>query len=755
MKRLMKNKKGMLMLTLAALGIAIGLVLFLLYSAEQSTNREQSFIGENALAILKADQKAQLVLGYLDMAALFATREGIFQLADRGGIVTETACGVYAGYSVWQAPIGDDNVIQRCVGQRFDEPLSQLISGIIDIYARGLRVSNQRNHETYQLPLNNYQISLRQDGDTLDVIGNARDDLYFQVRRDSVVAYTPTRADAPASAGSAAPQPQAPSLGPPREEGLMLTINYPYEGGKVYIPKGTREGESLPVLVMMHGGLGSPTSGSRPQNFLGGNFRYEQFIDRKVEAGQMRPILVIAPRDRQNNPIEMWNEDHFTVQELLNQVQLLLPDGIQISRDQLYVAGHSNGGIFRPDMPGVGGVYRSIARDNPAGAIIFDGSMSGAAARFTKDHAPVGMRFFGYQGKNDRGEHRIVYSYVNALADGSANTEDCGVDYDQNYFAYCKKVQGKEWYHYLTKEGGPGNCERPYPSGTLENTRCHEINARAHSRIISKFRDDWLTRLFPAETPLRRAEPMTRELLASNLAPQTTAPECARFGQGMQVYRGDDKIRCGRQNTALCCMQAPLVAQLERTKEFITRPEDYISITAARSPTLQRRSFLDYLAGGASGCGPESLSDQRESIRGQTLEFVRSQGENPASLSYARRVEFMERWLESDGSGHAETINDLRQYAACKHVNGYAIDLKLQSEQSWSSHSRAQQRNVREFMCDAGWANLGGEFWHYEYANSRWEASRAQMPDGAEPFTGDRYHRNCYFFGPVRWGVTQ
>lgn len=759
--QLRQSKTGMLLLTFAILGVIIGFITFMVIASGDDAQHEQSFIGENALAILKADQKAQLVLGYLDMAALFSTREGIFQLADRGGIVTDTDCGTYAGYSVWQAPVGDDRTVRRCVGERFDEPLSALISGIIDIYARGLRVSNQYNHETYQLPLNNYQITLRQDGGTLDVIGNARDDLYFQIRRDRVVAYIPGAVDASIPAGVISSAPGAPqtrgevSDGPPREEGLMLTINYPYEGGKAYVPKGTRQGERLAVLVMLHGGLGDPSGRISPQRFLGGSYRYEQFIDRKVEAGQMRPILVIAPRDRQTRAVAMWNEDHFTVQELLDQVAVMLPDGIQINRNQLYVAGHSNGGVFRSDMPGVSGVHRSVQHDNLAGMIVLDGSMSMGAASFIKDHATEGMRLFTYQAKNNRGEHRIVYSYVNELADGSANTENCGVGYDQDFFGYCKKVEGKEWYHYLTTRGGPGLCNSHYSVGTPENTLCHEINSDVHSNIVRHFRDDWLTRLFPAEAP-RTTTPSTQAGTLPSPGPvsQETTPECSSFGQGMQVYQGDDKIKCGRQNTALCCMQAPLIAQLERTKEFITHLEDYISISAARSTSMQRQSFLDHLAGGAPGCGPASLSNQIASIRSLTMDYVRSQGEDPARLSNARRVEFIERWLQSEGSRYASVINDLRQYANCKHVRGYAIDLKLQSETSWSAHTRMEQRTVREFMCRAGWANLGSEFWHYEYANPRWEASRSQMPQGAQPFSGNQYHENCYFSGPVRWRGT-
>ncbi len=174
---------------------------------------------------------------------------------------------------------------------------------------------------------------------------------------------------------------------------------------------------------------------------------------------------------------------------------------------------------------------------------------------------------------------------------------------------------------------------------------------------------------------------------------------CKGFVRGSVSFISNAKIEC---TDPVCCTQPQTKEQLEYTKQFIPDSETLLIVDGARTVESQRRAFLDYLAGGAPACGPGGLP------RSQRL-AIAEKVTNAATKD--ARVQSALAWLNSpEGQPYKEGIMDLSQYTNCNHVMGRALDVQLKS-----GKGEDKQLGLRNIMCNAGWANLGIEWWHYEY----------------------------------------
>ncbi|MBI4150096.1 hypothetical protein HY488_01700 [Candidatus Woesearchaeota archaeon] len=193
------------------------------------------------------------------------------------------------------------------------------------------------------------------------------------------------------------------------------------------------------------------------------------------------------------------------------------------------------------------------------------------------------------------------------------------------------------------------------------------------------------------------------------------AGSCTGFVAGSVPYREDDKIECA---DPVCCVQPELLAQLERTKAFLAPGQSLVIVDAARKSADQRDAFLDYLAGGATACGPRGLPVAKKVLE----EIV------PNSMDRSKRVQAALEWLNTPaGLPYKEVIMDVSRYSGCRHIQGKAVDIQMKDEPLRAENIQA----LRDIMCSAGWANYGGEWWHYEYLTSGYAEAKER--------------RQCYF----------
>jgi hypothetical protein len=214
-------------------------------------------------------------------------------------------------------------------------------------------------------------------------------------------------------------------------------------------------------------------------------------------------------------------------------------------------------------------------------------------------------------------------------------------------------------------------------------------------------------------------ETVLREALSRFFREGPSAPEgagletwaegaCAGFAQGSVPYTPDDKILC---RDSPCCMLPQTRAQVERTKGFL-QPGQGLRITdAARSTEAQRHAFLDYLAGGAVACGPRGLPINK----GELAAMV------PNGATRDERNRLARAWLDSPaGQPYKEIVMDMPRYSGCLHVRGKAVDIQMKDD----PYSDASIQTLRNIMCSAGWANYGGEWWHYEYLTAGYQEAK-------------------------------
>ncbi len=182
---------------------------------------------------------------------------------------------------------------------------------------------------------------------------------------------------------------------------------------------------------------------------------------------------------------------------------------------------------------------------------------------------------------------------------------------------------------------------------------------------------------------------------------------CPGFPNTFLPINQDNKVKC---TDKVCCAHPKIVAKLEETKKFIDPGEELLITDAARTAKNQRSSFLDYLAGGAKACGPTKLNIPELRLR-----------VNPNSND----ADSAEEWLKINDPLKLGIINTLSNYGHCNHIEGYALDIRLQTMPSVGNVPEDKDIiALRNLMCEAGWANIGEEWWHFEYLTPDYERAK-------------------------------
>jgi len=672
----MTSKKASWALYLSAIGIVSALFIFLAtdLSYAQPIRERLGFLGQNQIAILNADNHAQRILFYLDRAAQIAALQTIDDLGASGGFAHTSPCGEYLGYAQWQGMVEElqaENggtvskpTLRQCINERFDETFTALFNQNMQAVVA----------QAPWVPQSSYDITLAQDGGKTRVIGNARQPIDLIITKDFTVP------PLPASPKSFTVEPGTGRVSCTNSEDKRIMDSTYLDGLKLWIPAEATCGGVFPVLIMLHGNNPSHNTeftigtAMNPDGTRGRGL--EQQVKQHIRNGGY-PVIIAEPVHFKDGCGKgLWGED-FDVPLLLDKVRKhLQEENIQIA--SVSVAGHSGANC----CPNTG--MNRIARLAAAGQLDLKmyGVMDGTCTVTGYPENAISA----FEGK-DTAIFHITNDYRGGDTDYDAKLTASGAEEercDASMYRSCKKASGKGWYSLISK-------------GTT------------HWTIIDRALPEMLQRFFTAappgaDRPLTPTEEAEGDA-SSGLGTWASGP-CKGFVLGSIPYHGDDRISCAK---SVCCMQPETLAQVERTKQLLEPGQSIIIGDAARKTENQRNAFLNYLAGGAVACGPQGLpTDKRE------LETIVPDGEGSERLQTALS------WLNSPaGEPYRDVILDLRRYSSCRHVEGKAIDVRLKD-----ANGRESVQALRNLMCRAGWANYGGEWWHYEYLTRGYEEAK-------------------------------
>ncbi|MBL7054763.1 hypothetical protein ISS05_03315 [Candidatus Woesearchaeota archaeon] len=157
------NKTGQVLMYGLIFGLFGSLITYLAIS--YTSGREFSQIGQEALYLIKASNKAEQALFYIDQSAKYSVQQTIYDLAQKGGFESPK-CGDYFGYSLWNTKT---KKIDEC-SPDYKENFKSAFSGNLDEYLP--------NHPEVYIPLNNYNLQLKNQ---LEIIGYAISDLEIPI----------------------------------------------------------------------------------------------------------------------------------------------------------------------------------------------------------------------------------------------------------------------------------------------------------------------------------------------------------------------------------------------------------------------------------------------------------------------------------------------------------------------------------------------------------------------------------------------
>ena len=181
-----------------------------------------------------------------------------------------------------------------------------------------------------------------------------------------------------------------------------------------------------------------------------------------------------------------------------------------------------------------------------------------------------------------------------------------------------------------------------------------------------------------------------------------------------------------------CCVMPQLKKRLEEmdVSRALSVPANQIVIYSSGRTTLsQKNSYLDYLGGGETACGPKGLTDDKKKSIGEKRDSLNSAEKDKLKAHNGVNLENL------FGTEIASKINKLENYKNCLHTSGTAIDVLWKS--IWEENTKnilrtrnlmdkniPEQNRLRRFLCDQGLINWAGEYWHYDYTGKGWNEGK-------------------------------
>ncbi len=165
---MIKNKKAVLILIPAIIGIIIGLAIYFIMISTSKSAITGAAIGVKSIKLLQASHKAENILFYIEQSADIASKESIYNLAEK-----EIAkCGDFEGYNLLNTK---EKKIDECftnIEYSFQIILNNNLNNYLTLYS-----------DYYKIPLNNYDFIIKTDNSKINIIGFANNNLDFEATK--------------------------------------------------------------------------------------------------------------------------------------------------------------------------------------------------------------------------------------------------------------------------------------------------------------------------------------------------------------------------------------------------------------------------------------------------------------------------------------------------------------------------------------------------------------------------------------------
>lgn len=170
----MKSKKSqefMILVVIVAIGVLTAALLII--------NLQRPYdktIGWRQAMVVKTYQEAEKAFFYTDQSAKYSAYQTIYDLGQKGGYETSD-CGNYLGYSLWVNFDDEKNLIEcypktEEIEENFKPVFKKNLGGYLIKYPNA------------ELPEDNYDVSLKNENNKLEIIGKAMDKLTFKITKE-------------------------------------------------------------------------------------------------------------------------------------------------------------------------------------------------------------------------------------------------------------------------------------------------------------------------------------------------------------------------------------------------------------------------------------------------------------------------------------------------------------------------------------------------------------------------------------------
>lgn len=192
--RILRNKKGDILLTLFAFAFMIGIITFYIASSFFGPRFFTDYIGEISHSLIKQSHNAEKDLIYVDQAAKYSAYQAAYELALNGGYLKDSECGNYGGYAIWNSQdkncFPDRIIIETNYKFYYDYVLGRYMQSIPHI-----------NFEAYI----NYDYEFNNTDDYLEIIAKTEDKFHYPIEIKGEMASIETDISSPCEIPELAP----------------------------------------------------------------------------------------------------------------------------------------------------------------------------------------------------------------------------------------------------------------------------------------------------------------------------------------------------------------------------------------------------------------------------------------------------------------------------------------------------------------------------------------------------------------------
>lgn len=154
---MVKNKKAAIILYPVLIGIITGLAMYFIFILISKPDITLP-IGTKSITLFKTSHKAEKIIFYIDQSAELASKNAIYDLAEKG---ISNNCGEFGGYNLWNNKTKDIDECSTNIEDTFQLIFNSNLNDYLSLYPY------------YNIPLNNYDFLVNIDKGNTKVSGFA------------------------------------------------------------------------------------------------------------------------------------------------------------------------------------------------------------------------------------------------------------------------------------------------------------------------------------------------------------------------------------------------------------------------------------------------------------------------------------------------------------------------------------------------------------------------------------------------------